>query len=659
MNKKHPYHEAMENLPFSEDLEAKTIALLKASSAKTAKEEPHMKNKNQSQTTSNTPAKKRFPRAKRFVFGGGALAAAACLLLVVLPLLSDSTLPFFSYVETDRIVDVTMDTSTGTTALAPAPNGDVAQEAPPPFSQDVYGKVAPSSPATASRSTSFFDESADQEVGLVFSDGGLVYVEESSVSLGALPDFDEWNTEEYRYYAENRFLSTLTSPLSTFAADVDTASYAKLRATLLAGDSVPLDSVRIEEMLNYFSYEYAEPKSGEPFGITTEMITCPWNPDTKLLLLGLQAEKIETENIPPQNLVFLVDVSGSMDEPNKLPLVKRSLKLLLEELKPTDTISIVTYASSDQVVLDGVRASDKVTIMEALDEMTAGGGTAGARGIQTAYELAAKHFIKGGSNRVLLATDGDLNIGISDEGSLTRLIEEKRDTGIYLSVLGFGMGNYKDNKLEALADHGNGNYAYIDTIYEARKALVEEIGATFLTVAKDVKLQLDFNPAKLKGYRLIGYENRTMAAEDFSDDTKDGGEVGSGHQVTVLYELVPVDSPMQIDAAQTKYQSSAGTASDEWLTLSLRCKAPDGDTSQLFTYPINGDTLSSSDNLRFAAAVAEVGMLLKDSEFKGTASYAHALEQLRKTGSVNGDVYKEEFQYIVSRLALQSQTNAE
>ena len=471
-----------------------------------------------------------------------------------------------------------------------------------------------------------------------------------------LPMAGPFNTNEYNAFQENRFLSARTSPLSTFAADVDTASYAQVRRMILEGSAVPPDSVRIEEMLNYFHYDYRLPQGGEPFGVTLELAACPWNPETWLLLIGLQAAEIPKEERPAQNLVFLIDVSGSMDMPDKLPLVKRAFLMLLDELAPTDTVSIVTYASRDEVVLNGVRASDKTAIMEAVENLTAGGMTAGAAGITTAYELAEKHFIPGGSNRILLATDGDLNVGVSDEGSLVRLVEEKKQAGIFLSVLGFGDGNYKDNKLEALADHGDGNYSYIDTIHEARRALVTEIGATFFTVAKDVKLQVDFNPEAVKGYRLIGYENRLMAAEDFADDTRDGGELGSGHRLTVLYELVPVGSGFDIGEVESKYQS--GTESnknlEELLTLSVRAKAPDGDTSRLYTYPLAKDALGEmTENLRFAAAVAEAGMLLRDSQWKGTASYTSALSLLRDHGELTGDPYKEEFFYLLTLLERQ------
>ncbi len=471
-------------------------------------------------------------------------------------------------------------------------------------------------------------------------------------ALSAAP-MEYYNTNEYSTFVENRFMSVVSDPFSTFAADVDTASYAQLRSLILDGMEVPAASVRIEEMLNYFKYDYRQPVAGEPFGVTIEMTDTPWNKDTRLLLIGLQAKEIPVEERKPQNLVFLLDVSGSMDSPDKLPLVKRAFLLLLDELAPTDTVSIVTYASMDQVVLDGESAANKVQIMAAIDALYAGGSTAGAAGIRTAYDLAKKHFIKGGMNRVILATDGDLNVGVSSEGELTDMIEEEKQSGVFLSVLGFGYGNLKDNKLEALADHGDGNYSYIDTIYEARKALVEEIGATFQTVAKDVKLQVEFNPSKVTGYRLIGYENRQMAATDFADDTKDGGELGSGHRVTVLYEIVPVGSAFVIPEIDRKYGDVQATAEDEeWLTLNVRAKEPDGDESTLYTYPLTDAaySLTPSDNLLFAAGVAETGMLLTDSQWKGTSTYASALTLLRGNNAVHGDVYKEEFLYLLTLL---------
>ena len=464
-----------------------------------------------------------------------------------------------------------------------------------------------------------------------------------------------WNTEEYTTFESNRFLSTLTSPLSTFAADVDTSSYALFRRKVLSGERVTPDSIRIEEMLNYFRYTYQQPKAGEPFGVTTEIAPCPWNTKTKLLLIGLQAEEIKADERPGHNLVFLIDTSGSMYGSDRLDLVKRAFLLLLDELKPEDTISIVAYASHDRVVLEGVPAADKTRIMEAISELEAGGSTNGSAGITRAYEIAEKYYVKGGVNRILLATDGDLNVGTTGEGDLARLVTEKKETGISLTCLGFGMGNYKDNKMEALADYGDGNCRYIDTIYEARKALVEEGGGTFVTVAKDVKIQVDFNPALVKGYRLIGYEDRLMAAEDFANDEKDGGEIGSGHRMTALYEIVPADSDFTFGEAASRYQNTEvrpAAEGTDWLTVAIRAKEPEGKESRLYEYPVNGGMVSDtmSENLRFAAAVAEAGMLLRGSEWKGTADWAQALELARGCESVTGDVYREEFVYLLTLL---------
>ncbi len=480
--------------------------------------------------------------------------------------------------------------------------------------------------------------------------------------FGAAPDGEvrpeRFNTEEYNYIEENPFLAVKNEPLSTFAADVDTASYANLRRMVLAGETVPADAVRIEEMLNYFHYDYPQPQEGEPFSVTTRIGTCPWNEEHQLLQIGLQARNPDMEQAKPSNLVFLIDVSGSMDEPNKLGLVKRAFLLLTENLKPEDTISLVTYASGDQVVADGVSGGEKAVIMTAIENLWAGGSTAGAAGIETAYELAEKHFIEGGNNRVILATDGDLNVGISSEGDLTRLIREKKESGVYLSVLGFGTGNIKDNKMEALADNGNGQYAYVDTIAEARKVLVEEMGGTLFTVAKDVKLQVEFNPAKVKGYRLIGYENRLMEARDFDDDTKDGGEIGAGHRVTALYELVPAGSDEDLGEVELKYQGNesvsdeAAAETGEWMTLKIRYKEPDGTDSRLLEYPVD-DTMFCRElpqDMEFAACVAETGMLLRDSEHGGNASYEQVVKTLESMEGFGGDSYKEEFLYLVKRL---------
>ena len=478
----------------------------------------------------------------------------------------------------------------------------------------------------------------------------------TSMPAGGFPiDFPDWNTEEYTTFESNRFLSVQTSPLSTFAADVDTSSYALFRRKVLSGERISPDSIRIEEILNYFSYSYPQPKEGEPFGVATEIAPCPWNEKTKLLLIGLQAEEVKADNRPGHNLVFLIDTSGSMFGSDRLDLVKRAFLLLLDELQPDDTISVVTYASNDRVLLEGVPAADKTRIMEAINELEARGSTNGSAGIMRAYEIAEKYYREGGVNRILLATDGDLNVGVTGEGDLAKLVTEKKETGISLTCLGFGMGNYKDNKMEALADYGNGNCRYIDTIYEARKALVEEGGGTFITVAKDVKIQVDFNPAMVKGYRLIGYEDRLMAAEDFANDEKDGGEIGSGHRMTALYEIVPADSDFTFGEAASRYQSAEiqpATEGTDWLTVAIRAKEPEGTESKLYEYPVNGNMASEtlSENLRFAAAVAEAGMILRDSEWKGTADWAQALELVRGCESVTGDVYKEEFVYLLALL---------
>ena len=496
-----------------------------------------------------------------------------------------------------------------------------------------------------------YEESAD-----CYSTGtmGPVYMTSAPASNRAVKGFVQapWNTEEYTTFEGNRFLSVITSPLSTFAADVDTSSYALFRRRVLGGETVPPDSIRIEEMLNYFHYDYPQPRDGEPFGVATEIGPCPWNEKTKLLLVGLQAAEVKNDARPAHNLVFLIDTSGSMEGKDRLDLVKRAFLLLLDELQPEDTVSIVTYASQDRVVLEGTPASEKTRIMEAISDLFAYGSTNGSAGINRAYEIAEKYYKQGGVNRILLATDGDLNVGVTSEGDLARLVTDKKENGISLTCLGFGMGNYKDNKMEALADYGNGNCRYIDTIYEARKALVEEGGGTFITVAKDVKIQADFNPAMVKGYRLIGYEDRLMAAEDFANDEKDGGEIGSGHRMTALYEIVPADSDFEFGSAESRYQAPQAGEGGDWLTVSIRAKEPEGTESKLYEYPVTGDAMKDelSENLRFAAAVAEAGMLLRNSEWKGTADWQQALELARGCGSISGDAYKEEFIYLLTLL---------
>ncbi|EJP22563.1 PF12034 domain protein [Lachnoanaerobaculum sp. ICM7] len=483
--------------------------------------------------------------------------------------------------------------------------------------------------------------------GAVYDTGKVAEYATPYVSYDA-----NYNTEEYNAIDESNFKAVATSPLSTFAADVDTASYANIRRFINFGELPPADAVRIEEMLNYFHYDYPQPNEGEPFSVTTEISACPWNPDTKLMMVGMQAKQVDELEKKPSNLVFLIDVSGSMDSPDKLPLVKNAFLLLCEQLKENDTISIVTYAGSDQIVLEGAKGSDSKEIMAAIEDLEAGGSTAGSEGIKTAYEIARKYFKADGNNRVILATDGDLNVGITSEGELTRLIKKEKESGVFLSVLGFGTENIKDNKMEALADNGNGNYSYIDSRFEAKKVLSEELGANFFTVAKDVKFQLEFNPKFIKGYRLIGYENRIMDDEDFKDDTKDGGEIGSVHRVTVLYEIVDKDSPMDI-GSDLKYQSSAVTESNDLLNIAVRYKEPDSETSKELNYPVTTEDIKTemSDNMKFASAVAETGMLLRDSEFKGKSSYDDVESLLNSISDIKSDTNKLEFLLLVKKIA--------
>ncbi len=489
-----------------------------------------------------------------------------------------------------------------------------------------------------------------EEDGYLSWNGIAAYATGMPVMMAEIP----WNTEEYTQFAENGFRSVAAAPLSTFAADVDTSAYSRVRSRILKGLSVSPDSVRVEEMLNYFRYDYAGPRGDEPFGVTMEMARCPWNEKTLLLQIGLQARVISREDRPAHNLVFLIDTSGSMEGADRLDLVKRAYLLMLEELNPTDTVSIVAYASQDRVVLEGMPVRNTAAIMEAISDLEAGGSTNGSAGLIRAYELAEKYYVEGGVNRIILATDGDLNVGVTSTGDLARLVTEKKKAGVGLTVMGFGYGNLKDNKLEALADYGDGNCWYIDTIHEARKALVTEADGTFITVAKDVKLQLDFNPAKVSGYRLIGYEDRLLAPEDFHDDTRDGGEIGSGHRVTALYEIVPAGSDFDFGAAQSRYAPAPSPEDEdgEWLTLSVRAKKPDSDVSDLYTYPLTGEPAGAlSDNMTLAAAIAETAMLLRDSPYKGSSTYESALELLRSNSSVVGDPCKEEFLYLVGLLA--------
>lgn len=472
------------------------------------------------------------------------------------------------------------------------------------------------------------------------------------------------NTENYSQIQESRFQEAIKAPLSTFSIDVDRASYSNVRRFLQQGQKPPVDAVRIEEMVNYFTYDYPQPTGEAPFAVYTELSQCPWNKENQLLHIGLQGQEIAINNLPPSNLVFLLDVSGSMASPDKLPLLKSGLNLLVDQLRPQDKVAIVVYAGAAGLVLPSTPGNQKEKIWQALDKLEAGGSTAGGAGINLAYQVAQEQFMKGGNNRVILATDGDFNVGVSSDGALNRLIEEKRETGIFLTVLGFGTGNLKDSRMEQLADKGNGNYAYIDNILEAKKVFINEFGGTLFTIAKDVKLQLEFNPAKVKAYRLIGYENRTLQSEDFNDDKKDAGELGAGHTVTALYEIVPVSARGTKTASvdELKYQQSQlnkqATATDELLTLKLRYKEPDGKSSKLITTTVSGKaTVQSghtSDNFRFAAAVASFGMLLRDSEFKGNATYDQVLELAQSALGNDAEGYRAEFIKLVRSRTLLS-----
>ncbi|SFH29277.1 YfbK domain-containing protein [Pedobacter insulae] len=457
-------------------------------------------------------------------------------------------------------------------------------------------------------------------------------------------------TESYAGIMENSFHKASKNPLSTFSIDVDAASYSNVRRMINNGNLPPKDAVRIEEMINYFDYDYIQPAGNDPVNIVTELAPAPWNKQHRLLKIGLKAKTISTENLPSSNLVFLIDVSGSMNAPNKLPLLVSSFKLLTDQLRPKDRVAIVVYAGNSGLVLPSTPGHAKTTIKEALNKLDAGGSTAGGEGIELAYKVASENFIKGGNNRVILATDGDFNVGASSDTDMQRLIESKRKTGIFLTVLGYGMGNYKDSKMEILANKGNGNYAYIDNISEARKVLVNEFGGTLFTVAKDVKLQIEFNPAKVQSYRLIGYENRLLADEDFNNDLKDAGDLGSGHTVTALYEIIPVGVKSNFAGLidDLKYQSTPKATpsyhGNEMLTIKLRYKEPTKNVSKsLQKVVMDNVNTKTSDNFRFAAAVAEFGMLLRESDFKQNSSYPQLIELAMGALGSDKEGYRSEF----------------
>ncbi len=469
---------------------------------------------------------------------------------------------------------------------------------------------------------------------------------------------NNFNTEGYASLTENGYKNVRNSPLSTFSIDVDNASYSNVRRFINMGELPPADAVRIEEMINYFKYDYPEPSGQHPFSVYTELSVCPWNRSHELLHIGLRGKSVDKASLPPSNLVFLIDVSGSMSDPNKLPLLKSAFNLLVNELRPQDRVAIVVYAGAAGLVLESTPGNRKETILAAIDNLEAGGSTAGGEGLKLAYSEAENNFIKGGNNRIILATDGDFNVGESSNGGIEKLITSKRDLGIFITVLGFGMGNVKDDKMEIIADKGNGNYSYIDNLQEARKVLVREFGGTLFTIAKDVKFQIEFNPEKVASYRLIGYENRLLNNEDFNDDKKDAGEMGSGHNVTALYELVPAGSDESLPSVDPlKYQRSESVKhtennpTDEYLTIKIRYKKPDGNSSILLEKPVKGhinEIDEASDNLKFAAAVSEFGMILRNSEFKGSATLESASKLARSARGEDEDGYRSELIRLIN-----------
>ena len=474
----------------------------------------------------------------------------------------------------------------------------------------------------------------------------------SYMAGGIMPAPANWNTENYSTIHENGFKNVAASPLSTFSIDVDNASYSNVRRYINQGNLPPKDAVRVEEMINYFNYEYAEPTGEHPFSVSTELAACPWNSAHYLLHIGLKGKSIDKSELPPSNLVFLIDVSGSMNAPGKLPLLKQAFKLLVNELRPNDRVALVVYAGAAGEILNSTPGNEKLKIMKALDNLEAGGSTAGGEGLKLAYKIATENFIKNGNNRIILATDGDFNVGVSSTSEMERLVETEREKGVFMTVLGFGSGNIKDDKMETIADKGNGNYAYIDNIQEARKVMINEFGGTLFTIAKDVKFQLEFNLKQVKSYRLVGYENRLLNAEDFNDDKKDAGEMGAGHTVTALYEIIPANANEDIPAVDPlKYQENKnrnGAISNELLTVKIRYKKPDENKSSLLEMAVkNKPETKTSDNFRFSAAVATFGMLLRNSEFLGDVTVSTILQLAKQAKGNDENGYRSEFIQLV------------
>jgi Ca-activated chloride channel family protein len=468
------------------------------------------------------------------------------------------------------------------------------------------------------------------------------------------------NTEAYARIEDNRFLPAISNPLSTFSVDVDAASYSNVRRFLSQGSMPPADAVRLEEMVNYFTYTYPDRTGKHPFAVATDVGPCPWAPEHRLVRIGLQARKIATRDLPPSNLVFLIDVSGSMRSPEKLPLVKQAFRALVNELRSQDRVAIVVYAGNAGLVLPSTSGADKAIILEAIDRLEAGGSTAGGAGIKLAYDVARDNYLPEGNNRLILATDGDFNVGVSSDAEMIRLVEARREEGTFLTVLGFGTGNLKDTKMEQMANKGNGHYAYIDSFREAKKVFVREFGGTLFTVAKDVKIQVEFNPARVQAYRLLGYENRLLSREDFADDRKDAGEIGAGHTVTALYEVVPVGAtPVATATDSLTYQQVAirqsAQRSSELMTVRLRYKEPTGSKSRLLSTVVADEgSPSASPDLRFASAVAAFSMILRNADSKGTATYDMVLALAREARGEDPEGYRAEFITMVDQARMLS-----
>ncbi|MCD4824847.1 MAG: VWA domain-containing protein [Phycisphaerae bacterium] len=518
--------------------------------------------------------------------------------------------------------------------------------------------------ATAPHRYAFWQSDPSWSKSAAQQDKSIGVAGENDRANAELARKEKWNREAYDRIVDNPFLAALGNPLSTFSIDVDTASYSNTRRMLNGGALPPRGAVRIEELVNYFPYDYAPPKtdSKRPFAVHTAVAVCPWQPKHKLVRIALKGKEIPAAERPPSNLVFLLDVSGSMSNDNKLPLVKKSMKMLVDRLGENDRVAIVVYAGSSGLVLDSTSCHKKTVVLKALSRLESGGSTNGGAGIKLAYKVAAENFIKNGTNRVILCTDGDFNVGTTSSSELTRLIEAKAKTGVFLTVLGFGMGNYQGNRLETLADKGNGNYGYIDKPAEAKKLLVDGLSGTLITIAKDVKIQVEFNPARVAAYRLIGYENRMLKKEDFNDDKKDAGEIGAGHTVTALYEVVPVGqkqktpavAPAKVDSL--KYLAPAkltkAADGDEMLTVKLRYKLPAGKKSTLMQVAMkdaDGKIGRQDKDFQFAAAVAGFGMILRDSPYKGTYTLAAVKELAAAAKGKDPNGYRAEFIALVKK----------